>query len=219
MQTFIGLKETIEETSMGILHAAPNIVQRGIEKQQETLIVDRQQTRETNGVRWELQSVIARNVPVTRWFSPDFKTESGFLFLSQRILGQQPGWGLLASIGKTLFRASISLYGFKPDITPDLSCIDTLSPLEFSLEPHFTAFTCDSDVARKILNPRVIMPLRNWAERYPMRQLQQGRFGQLIILFCHNGVYLATLNVLQPDQVDELTVLGVELVKAQVGES
>ncbi len=34
-------------------------------------------------------------------------------------------------------------------------------------------------------------------------------------MFCPTGVYLATLGVLKPEQVNELTALGVEMVKAQ----
>ncbi len=218
LRAFIGLGETIDETPIGLLRAAPKIVQPMIEKQQEALTGDNQQIRETNGVHWELQSVAAGAAPVTRWFSPDFKTDGDFLYLAQKISGQQSvGGGFLASIGKTLFRTSMSLYGFTPDETPGLDNADTLAPLEANLEPHFTAFTSNPAAARQILNPWVAMPLRNWAERYPMRQLQQGRFGQLAILFSPNGVYLATLNLLQPDQVEELTALGVELVRAQGG--
>jgi len=36
-----------------------------------------------------------------------------------------------------------------------------------------------------------------------------------VVLFSPNGVYLAKLGVLQPDQVEELTDLGVEMVKTQ----
>jgi hypothetical protein len=220
LRAFIGLAETVDETPVGILRAMPQIVQPAFEKQQEALTGDNQQIRETNGVHWELQSVTMGAAPVTRWFSPDCKMDDGFLYLAQKLVGQQSsGGGFLASIGKTLFRTSISLYGFKPDDTPGLDNADTISPLDASLEPHFTAFTNNPIAARQILNPWTAMPLRSWAERYPMRQLQQGRFGQLIVLYSPSGVYIATLNLLQPDQVDEMAALGVELVKAQGGGS
>ncbi len=220
LRAFIGLAETVDETPIGILRAAPKMVQPMIEKQQEALTGDNQQVRETNGVHWQLQSVAMGAAPVTRWFSPDYKMDDGFLYVAQKIAGQQSGGGgFLASIGKTLFRTSIGLYGFAPEDTPGLDNADTVSPLNDGLEPNFTAFTGNPIAARQILNPWVAMPLRNWAERYPLRQLQQGRFGQLIVLFSPNGVYLATLNLLQPDQVDELAALGAELVKAQGGGS
>jgi hypothetical protein len=220
LRTFIGLAETVDETPIGILRAMPQIVQPAIKRQQEALTGGNQQIRETNGVHWELQSVAMGAAPVTRWFSPDYKMDDGFLYLAQKMVGQQSGGGgFLASIGKTLFRTSIGLYGFAADDTPGLDTADTISPLDANLEPYFTAFTGNPIAARQILNPWAAAPLRSWAERYPMRQLQQGRFGQLVILFSPNGVYLATLNLLQPDQVDELAALGVELVKTQGGAS
>jgi hypothetical protein len=215
LRTFIGLAETVDETPIGILRAAPQMVQPVFERQQEALTGNNQQIRETNGVHWQLQSVAMGATPVTRWFSPDFKMEGGFLYLAQKLVGQQStGGGFLASIGKTLFRTSISLYGFAADDTPGLDNSNSLVPLDANLEPHYTAFTSKPTAARQILNPWAAMPLCSWAERYPMRQLQQGRFGQLIILYSPNGIYLATLNMLQLDQVDELAALGVELVKA-----
>jgi hypothetical protein len=215
LRAFIGLAGAVDETPLGILRAAPKMVQPIFERQQEALTGDNQQIRETSGVHWELQSVAMGAAPVTRWFSPDFKMAGSFLYLAQKTAGQQSGGGgFLASIGKTLFRTSMSLYGFSPTDTPGVDNADSLSPLDASLEPHFTAFTSDPSAARQILNPWVAMPLRNWAERYPLRQIQQGRFGQLIVLYSPNGVYLATLNILQLDQVDELAALGVELVKA-----
>jgi len=42
-------------------------------------------------------------------------------------------------------------------------------------------------------------------------------FGPLTILFCPSGVYLAPTEPLQPDQVNELAVLGAALVKLQGG--
>ena len=214
LRTFIGLGKTANETPNGILHSVPIIAQPVFEKQQKALTNDNKQIRETNGVHWQLQFAVMGNTPVTRWFSPDFKMEDGFLYLAQKMAGQQSGGGFLASIGKTLFRTSLSLYGFKPDDTPGMDYTHTISLLDASLEPHFTAFTSRPAAARQILNPRAAVPLRSWAECYPIQQLHQGRFRQLIILYSPNGVYLATLNVLQPDQVDELAALGVELVKA-----
>jgi hypothetical protein len=206
LRSFIGLAETVDETPIGILQVSPKMAQPVFEKQQIC---------ETNGIRWQLQTASMGASPVTRWFSEDFKMQAGFLYLAQKMAGQPSSGGFLASIGKTLFRTSISLYGFKAEDTPGLNSAEALSPLDASLEPHFTAFTCDPAAARQILNPRIAMPLCSWAERYPIRQLQQGRFGQLVILFSPNGVYLTTPNVLQPDQMDELAALGVKLVKTQ----
>lgn len=215
LRAFVGLGKTGAETSVGILRATPKMAQVVLERHQEALTVENQQICETNGVRWQLQTANMGASPVTRWFSEDFKMQTGFFYLAQKMAGQPSSGGFLASIGKTLFRTSISLYGFKTDDTPGLDSAEALSLLEASLEPHFTAYTSDPAAARQILNPWATTPLRNWAEHYPRQQLQQGCFGQLVILFSPNGVYLATLNLLQPDQADELAALGAELVKAQ----
>jgi hypothetical protein len=158
--------------------------------------------------------------PATRWFSPDFWASGSFLFLAQKVDGQASGGGLMALIGNTLFRQSISLYGFHPDDTPGIEQARALEPLDATLEPHFMAFTSDPASASQILNAWAVRPLADWARRYPLRQLQSGaRFGQLVVLFSPNGVFLGMLNVLQPDQVEELADLGVELVKAVGGSS
>jgi hypothetical protein len=216
LRAFIGLAETVDETPIGILRALPQIIQPTLEKQQEALTGDNQKIRETNGVKWQLQTVSMGASPVTRWFSADFKMPNDFIFLAQKIAGQQSsGAGLLASIAKTLFRTSISLYGFKADDTPGLDIAAPLSPLDANLEPHFSAFTTNPAAAQQLLNPWVSMALRSWAERYPLRQLQKGRFGQLVVLVNPNGIYLATLNILLPDQVEEIATLGAELVKTK----
>jgi hypothetical protein len=38
-----------------------------------------------------------------------------------------------------------------------------------------------------------------------------------MVLFSPNGVYLVTMNPIQPEQVNELTTLGTELIKSQSG--
>src|SRR5512137_2688081 len=94
--------------------------------------------------------------PGSRWLSPYYKMDDGFLYLAQKMVGQQSGGGgFLASLGKTLFRTSIGLYGFAPDDTPSLDSADTFAPLDANLEPHFTAFTGNPIAARQILNPWV----------------------------------------------------------------
>jgi hypothetical protein len=216
LRTFIGLAAAIDETPIGILRAMPQLIQPVLQKQQEALTGDNQKIRETNSVKWQVQTISMGAAPVTRWLSADFKMPNGFLYLAQKMAGQQAsGAGFLGPFGKTLFQTSISLYGFGALDTPNLERAGPLSPLDASLEPVFTAFTSDPASAWKILNPRLGLILRAWTDRYPLRQLQYGKFGQLVVLFSPNGVFLATLNTLQPDHLEELAALGVELVKAQ----
>jgi hypothetical protein len=171
--------------------------------------------RETNGVHWQIQPMAVGGSTRTRWYSPDFKTPGVFLFVAQKVQGQATG-GFLASLGSMFFRQAISMYGFQADDTPGLDQAATLAPLDPALEPHFMAFTSDPASARQMLNSRAVVPLADWAGRYPLKQFKMGsRSGQLVMLFGPNGAYLATLNLLQPDQVNELAALGVELVKSQ----
>jgi hypothetical protein len=170
--------------------------------------------RDTDGVNWQILPPATSASQGTRWHSPDLKTPGVFLFVAQKAEGQATG-GFLASLGSMMFRQALSLQGFQADDTPGLDQAGPLAPLDPSVEPHFMAFTNDPSSARKTLNPRTVASLADWAGRNPLKQLQRGtRFGQLVILFSPNGVYLNTLNLLRPDQVKELTALGVALVKS-----
>ena len=169
----------------------------------------------TNGVHWQIQSTTLGTSPVTRWYSPDFKMESGFLFVAQKVSGQSTG-GLMAAIGNALFQQSLSSYGFRADDTPNIAQAAPLTPVPSLIDFHFTAFTNNQAESRQILNPWTQNPLAEWAQRHPLKQFQSmGSFSQLVVLFSPNGVYVATLGVLQPDQVAELTDLGVEMVRTQ----
>jgi hypothetical protein len=171
---------------------------------------------ETNGVHWQIQPMYTArsSVPTgVRWHSPDFKTPGIFLFVAQKAEGQ-PSRGFPASLGSMLIRQALSLHGFSPEDTPGLEQAVTLAPLEPALERHFMAYTNSPSSAHQLLNSRVAAQLADWAARYPLKQSQRGSgYGQLMTLFGPNGVYLATLNLLQPNQAHELVSLGVELVK------
>jgi len=215
LRQFIGLAETLDESPIGILRAAPKIGAMIAQTQQEANTGANAQEHITNGVHWFLQSRGMGVSPVTRWFSPDFKTRNGFLFLAQKVAGQSSG-GFMASLGNALFKQTIGLYGFTEAEMPDLAQADTLASLPPLIDTNFTAFTSDQTESRQILTPWVQNPLAEWGQHSPLKQFQSGaRFSQLIVMFCPSGVYLATLGVLKPDQVDELTALGVEMVKAQ----
>jgi hypothetical protein len=78
------------------------------------------------------------------------------------------------------------------------------------------AFTNDQAEAQQILNPWTQQPLAEWGAKYPLKQFQSGeRFSQIVVLYGPKGVYVATQGTLTPDKLDEITSLGVELVKAQ----
>lgn len=174
--------------------------------------------RENDGIHWQIQPMTTHSATAptgARWSSPDFKTPGGFLFVAQKAEGQSSG-GFLASLGNLLIRQALALHGFQPDDTPGLDQSSGLSPLDPALEPHFMAYSNSPDLARQLLNSKTVMQLADWAGRYPLKQLQAGSYGgPLMTLFGPKGVYLVTLNLLQPSQAYELISLGVELVKCQ----
>jgi hypothetical protein len=215
LRAFIGLGENFDESPVGLLR---EVVKTGALESahiQEGLTGPNAQERVTKGVHWQLQSHAMGASPITRWFSPDFKTNEGFLLAAQKVAGQSGG-GIMASLGKMLLPQTIALYGFKPADTPNLGQADLLTPLPALVDQHFTVFTSTPVEARRILNPWVQNPLAEWGQRHPLKQVQTGEGpSQLIVLFSPNGVYLVTLGNLQPDHLEELTDIGVEMVKSQ----
>lgn len=89
---------------------------------------------------------------------------------------------------------------------------ETVTALPAQLQPYFAAFASDPATAGQVLNPWMGMPLAQWANRYP---LTQDNSHQLAVLFCPQGVYVATVGLIHPEFLQDLTALGVELVKAQ----
>jgi hypothetical protein len=215
LRAFIGLSGALDESPAGLFRAAKQATAEMAANQQEALTGPNEQERVTNGVHWTLQSTSLGLSPVTRWHSPDFKTRGGFLFLAQKVPGQSTG-GFMAALGKTLFQQSISLYGFKGDDVPNISQAEMLASISPELDAHFMAFTNIQAETRQIINPWMQRPLADWGQRYPLKQFQtKGSVSQLVVLFSPNGVYLARMGVLQPGQVEEMTALGVEMVKTQ----
>lgn len=215
LRAFIGLGESFDESPVGFMRAINQAATLEATQQQEAQTGSNAQEHVTNGVHWQIQSTAMGTSPVTRWYSPDYKMSSGFLFVAQKVSGQSMG-GLMAALGNALFQQSISLYGFKADDTPNIAQAAPLTPVPPLIDFHFTAFTNNQAESRQILNPWTQNPLAEWAQRHPLQQLQpKGSFSQLVVLFGPNGVYVATMGTLQPDQVAELTDLGVEMVRTQ----
>lgn len=172
--------------------------------------------QETHGIRWEIQQA-SPDSPRTRWHSPDFKTQGFFLFVAQKGKGQS-SQGFLASIGSMLIKTMLANYLFKADDTPGLDQIAVMAPLDPAIEPTYMAYTNSPAPARPMLNSGVAALLADWAVRFPLETMHKlSSYGQLMVLFSPNGVYLVTMNPIQPEQVNELTTLGTELIKSQSG--
>ncbi len=171
----------------------------------------------TDGVRWRMETRALANAPITRWTSPDFKLDNGFIYIVQVIPGQKASsGGLLGGLNNMLFKQSISMYGYTAADTPGIETAQPMQNMDPRLEQHFMAFTSNQSAARQILNPWVIMPLLQWAQKYPMQQGQSGYGSQLTALYGPNGVTIALLGLSTPDRLQEITALGVELVKSQI---
>ena len=168
---------------------------------------------ESDGVHWQIQPLSGAGA---RWHSPDFKTEGFFLFIAQKADGQSSR-GFLASLGSMFLKYALSIHGFSEGDTPGIEKAALLAPLDPSLEPYFMAFTNATNSSKDMLNPRAVVALADWARRHPLKQFQNASsIGQLVTLFGPNGVYVATLNLFQPEYADEVTKLGLELVKSQL---
>jgi hypothetical protein len=211
--SFIGLPAPGESWNI-----SPATVLQKVKQQQESLTGPEMEIHETDGVRWQVQTTLMMNAnPVTRWLSPDFKTPGGFLYLAQKAAGQSTsGDGLLSSITKKLTKTSLVMYGFTEWDTPGWEGSQPLNLHAEGLETDFASLA-SSPEARQLLNPSASRPLCDWAAKYPMRQFQTGTIRQLIVLFGPNGLCLAMLGTLQPEQIQELTAIGVAMVRAQEG--
>jgi hypothetical protein len=193
---------------------------RQVRRCQEELTGPNNQMREAAGVHWNVQSVGMGRRPVTRWFSPDYKTNGTFVFIAQITARQSATRAMVGRlftrgvIGKLAARASMALYGFAGDDLPD-SKRAGLFELDPPLDSYFMALTPDAAVARRILNPSATAVLAEWVTRRPLRTVQIGSVEHLVVLFSPNGVYAATPHLLDESQLAELAAAGAELVKAQ----
>lgn len=196
----------------GMFKTASSQAVTQFKQEQESITGSMETEQVTDGVRWKLETRATGGTPVSLWISPDIQWEGNFLYLTQKMQGQGTQSGLMSMVGKMLFRTSLSFYGFAADLTPGLDSAEILTPLDAQLEPHFMAFTSDPAGARQALNPWTTLPLAKWAEKYP---LKQGNTNQMAVLFSPQGIHLAMMGLVNPEFLQELTALGVELVKSQ----
>jgi hypothetical protein len=202
----------------GILNLAGNIAQQVFHEQQEALTGPAALAEQvTQGVHWKTQTAAFGGAAVTRWFSADQQCPGGFVFVAQKVVGQPAAAsGLLGGMNKLLYHGLIGMYGFGSADTPGLDSAMLLGSFDPQLDPHFTVFTSDPQAARQYLAWSVA-PLADWASRYPLKQMQpsQELFGQLVVMICPGGTYVASMGNMIPEAVQELTNLGVALVKGQ----
>jgi hypothetical protein len=202
----------------GMFQRATSMAQQGFQEQQEALSGETALTEHvTEGVHWKTQTVAFGGMAVTRWFSPDQQCPGGFVFLAQKVVGSPAfAGGLLGGMNKLFYHEIIGMYGFGSAETPGLESAMLLASFDPQLDPHFTVFTSDPQAAQQVLAWSV-PALVDWANRYPLKQMQSTRelFGQLVVMVCPSGTYVASLGNLIPEAVQELANLGVALVKGK----
>jgi hypothetical protein len=206
-----------EPSPAGLVGLVSQLSENILREQQEALSGSQEQERITDAVHWFLQTRASGGTGITRWHSPDVKFRDGFLYMAQKLPGQKSaGGGLLGGLSSLLIRQSLSLYGFGGEDTPGGDTAELLAIPDAGLAELFIGFTSNPALARQILTPWVVHALVDWGRRYPLKSISNEKvFGQLAVLFSPSGLYLATLGVLIPEAVEELTGLGVELVKTQ----
>jgi hypothetical protein len=202
----------------GIFKAATGMAQQALQKQQEALTGPEAEEHVTDGVHWKVQTVAFGGMGITRWFSPDQQCPTGFVFLAQKVAGQGMAYGsLLGGLNNLVFHQLLGLYGFGNEDTPGLDSAAVPPSFDPQLDPHFTVFTNVQNAAWQFLNSSAIAALADWATRYPLKQMQKTNelFGQLIVMISPKGTYVACPGTLIPEAVEELTNLGVALVKGK----
>lgn len=167
----------------------------------------------TDGVRWELQHHSFAAAPVTRWFSPEVETPDYFVYIAQKQEGQGDQKGIMNLFGKSLFKQSLKMYGFDESYTPGLDQAVIHQEADKRLMQDFFIFTSNTRDAHRVLNPWVVTPLLAWADRYPLNSTGQ-QFSQMTVLFSPWGLFISVLGILDPSDLQEITALGVEIVKS-----
>ncbi len=176
------------------------------------------QSGETDGVSWQIERLPSGSAPITRWFSPDFKFTEGFLLLAQKPKDMRVAGKLLGGLVRLFGQQALRLYGFGPADTPGLESAAPLEPPEPRLEPHYVSLTSNAFAARQALNPWVIIPLAAWGARSPLQPASRAEDqSQLVILFSPRGVYVAGVGADSPEEIEALSNLGVEIVRALGG--
>jgi hypothetical protein len=201
----------------GLFQMATSMAQQAFQKQQEALTGPEAAEKVTDGVHWRIQTAAYGGMGITRWFTPDQTCPTGFVFLAQKVAGQGPAAGLLGGLNKMLFHQLLGLYGYGKEDALGLDSADLLPAVDPRLDPHFSVFTSDPSAAHQFLNPWSVAPLVDWATRYPLKQMQKTNelFGQLTVMLSPRGLYVSCPGTLIPEAVEEITQLGVALVKGK----
>ena len=212
LRAIVGISKGVTGASPQVFDAAN--LQRQFLQQQEEITGKQGAETITRGVRWTFETLAFNSMPLSHWRSPDFQLADSFLFLAQKTPDQEmlPNW--LQSATNLLFKQSMLVYGFGEGDSPDIA---TATPIELPdrLRPYFLAYGDEPARAGQLLNTWVITPLVEWAHKYPLTQQNVG--SQIVLHIGPKGLSLRTMGLANPGYLDELTALGVALVRALGG--
>ena len=167
---------------------------------------------ETDGVHWHMQTALDGNSGVGRWTSQDFAVPGGFLYLAQK--PPQSAGGMFSTFNRMFAQGSMMMYGFTSQDTPGMDGAGPLLLEAEGLETCFSTFASAPE-ARQLITPRTAQALAAWAERHTLHAVNSISNVQLAVLFGPGGISLSMSKKIDSAVVEELTALGVELVKAQ----
>ena len=180
-------------------------------------VMDETAAHVTDGVNWRHRAGIAGGKAVSRWNTPDVRIPGGFLYLGQKTAGKGGAFAdAVGAFNPALIKGSLMMYGFTD---ADMPGIDTAQPLPFGLGTADAQYAslASSPELQQYVNPAMLAALSDWANRHPLHTFQTGPWGQLVVLYGPEGLSLSQFNPLTSEQVEELTALGVALVKAAGG--
>ncbi len=192
--------------------AATGQLQPQFRAEQEAITGDQNQIHETQGVRWQTETITFGNTPLLRWKSTDIFLPQSFLYLAQipkdaiRLSDNK----VTRQLSTPLFKHSLQLYGFSKEYTPDINTAQTID-LPADLGAYFTAYTDEPARAQQIINPWMIQALIRWAREHPLRKTSD----QLTLLLGPKGLIMAMPGLMNAEFLDEFAALGAELVRSQ----
>jgi hypothetical protein len=217
LRSFLGM-EPLDFSFTGMFRRATQEAKAQFQQQQEAMTGSEAEVHETDGVRWQVQTVAYGGQPVTRWFSTDTCLPDGFVYITQIAEGQKmSSEGLLGGLTGMLYKQSLNVYGFGSEDTPGIETAELMDSIDPELVRAFSVYTNVPARAQQILNSRTVAALADWARRYPLKTINIGThvFSQLAVMFSPKGVYVCSLGTMIPEAVEEMTRLGTELVKSQ----
>ncbi len=184
------------------------------QQQQEEITGEQGIEQTTRGVRWTFETSAFGGMPLSHWHSPDFLLDDSFLFLTQIQVGKKGIPSLLKPATDLLFKGSMRVYGLDESDTPDLASAESIE-LPDRLRQYYLGYSDEGTRATRMLNSWVITPLTEWAQKHPMTKKNVS--SQLVMHIGPNGLSMRTPGLVNAEYLDDLTTLGVELVRALGG--